>query len=58
MNTRAIFGLSALAFFISSVVVAWLFAWPWLRTVWQMAAQLSWLDHADVKADFRAQVEH
>src|SRR5262249_59232989 len=26
------FGLSALAFFISSVVVAWLFAWPWLRS--------------------------
>ena len=33
MNTNAIFGLSALAFFISSVVVAWLFAWPWLRGV-------------------------
>src|SRR5438552_14695744 len=33
MNTSALFGLSALAFFISSVVVAWLFAWPWLRTV-------------------------
>ena len=33
MNTSAIFGLSALAFFISSVVVAWLFAWPWLRGV-------------------------
>src|SRR5215467_10225003 len=33
MNTKAIFGFSALAFFISSVVVAWFFAWPWLRSV-------------------------
>ena len=30
---NAIFGLSALGFFISFVVVAWLFAWPWLRGV-------------------------
>jgi hypothetical protein len=37
VNTNAISGLSALAFFISSVVVAWLFAWPWLRTVNQVA---------------------
>jgi len=33
MNPNAIFGLSALAFFISAVVVARLFAWPWLLTV-------------------------
>ena len=33
MNPNAIFGLSALAFFISAVVVARLFAWPWLRAV-------------------------
>ena len=31
MNPRAIFGISALASLVSSIVVAWLFVWPWLH---------------------------
>ncbi len=32
MNSRAAFGLSILMSLVSSIVVAALFAWPWLRT--------------------------
>ncbi len=32
MNSRAAFGLSILMSLVSSIVVAVLFAWPWLRT--------------------------
>jgi len=32
MNSRAAFGLSILMSLLSSIVVAVLFAWPWLRT--------------------------
>ena len=33
MNTQAIFGISALMSLLSSVVLATLFAWPWLRAM-------------------------
>ncbi len=33
MNARAIFGLSILMTSLSSIVIATLFAWPWLETV-------------------------
>lgn len=32
MDVRAIFGVSALLSFVSSVVIARLYVWPWLRT--------------------------
>ena len=32
MDVRAIFGLSALLSLVSSVVIARLYVWPWLRT--------------------------
>jgi hypothetical protein len=31
MDVRAIFGFSALMSLVSSAVIAWLYAWPWLR---------------------------
>ncbi len=42
MNSRAIFGLSILSSMISSIIVASIFLWPWLRTMnsWQA---LIWL---------------
>lgn len=42
MNSRAIFGLSILASLTGSIVAAWLFAWPWLRTADGVQALL-WL---------------
>lgn len=42
MNARAAFGLSILMSLLSSIVVAILFVWPWLRTTNQQQA-LIWL---------------
>jgi hypothetical protein len=42
MNTRAIFGINVLVSFVSSVVAAALFAWPWLRTA-SFEQALLWL---------------
>ncbi len=33
MKPRAAFGLSILMSLLSSVVIAWLFVWPWLQTI-------------------------
>ena len=42
MNPRAAFGLSILMSLLSSVVVAALFVWPWLRTL-DVEQALTWL---------------
>ena len=42
MNTRAIFGINVLMSFLSSVMAAALFAWPWLRTA-NLEQALLWL---------------
>jgi hypothetical protein len=33
MKPRAAFGPSILLSLLSSIVIAWLFAWPWLHTI-------------------------
>ena len=42
MKPRAAFGLSISLSLLSSIVIAWLFAWPWLRTL-PRAQALIWL---------------
>jgi hypothetical protein len=42
MNSRAVFGLSILMSLLSSILVAVLFAWPWLRSI-KLEQALIWL---------------